>query len=105
MIDFNALATSPFRTASFKLGDNLDYYWEARTDGGATLVRDIDRAYYGEVFLNSDDRWSANNSTGSWEQHFHSREAAFYALAAKVAERNAEYLFNIAQFERGGRGA
>lgn len=98
MIDFQALAAYPFRTASFKLGDDLDYHWEGRTDGGATLIRDIDRQFYGEVIANG-DRWSTADRRDR-EQLSHSRDAAFYALAAAVAERNAEYLFNVAQFER-----
>lgn len=34
------------------------------------------------------------------DRYFHSRDAAFYALAAAVAERNAEYAFNVAEHER-----
>lgn len=100
MIDDTALSAYPFRTASFKLGDALDYHWEALTDGGATLVRDIDRLFVGAIHATEAGRWMIERDHGYLrDKLFYSRDAAFYALASAVAERNAEYAANVAAWE------
>jgi hypothetical protein len=101
MIDHAALAAYPFRTADFDLGGDA-YHLRGRTDGGVTLIQNLNVMFSGAVFK-AVSGWVIEWANEDESPTFYSRDAAIYALLARVGERNAEYRHNIAKFDRGPR--